>query len=179
MIAFVTGGAASGKSMLAERIAASHPGPRVYLATMRAEGAEALARIERHRLQRAHAHFTLVERPCGVDDAALPADAAQGCVLLEDLGNLVANEMFPADGPPRDADETADAVTRQVVALERRCALLVVVSPEAGAGTVEPGSPTEAYLRALGTCACRVAARATEAHLCVAGASICLKGVPR
>lgn len=61
MIALVTGGASSGKSEFAERLALSLPGPHVYAATMRREGAEAEERIARHRLQREGAGFKTVE----------------------------------------------------------------------------------------------------------------------
>ncbi len=55
MLILVTGGAASGKSAYAEALfkRLSGSAPRFYVATMRPFGAEAAARIERHRKQRA------------------------------------------------------------------------------------------------------------------------------
>ena len=95
MIVLVTGGASSGKSAFAERVACALPAPHVYLATMQGAGAEAAARIERHRALRAGKGFETVECPNMLESLAHSGSLPdQGTVLLEDLGNLAANEMF-------------------------------------------------------------------------------------
>ena len=57
----VTGGSASGKSSLAERLAVQGPPPWTYVATMRPWGAEARARIDRHRRLRRGRGFETLE----------------------------------------------------------------------------------------------------------------------
>ena len=96
----VCGGAASGKSAYAESMLCRLSGdaPRIYLATMMPFGDEAASRIARHRAQRAGAGFETRECPCGLPDVSVPPDSA---VLLEDIGNLCANELFGADPPGR------------------------------------------------------------------------------
>lgn len=101
------GGSGSGKSAWAEKTllaeAARIPGSRaVYLATMEAFSPEAAARIARHREMRARhgkaagLEFVTVERTADIGGAAvLPGDF----VLLEDLGNLLANEIWSPPEP--------------------------------------------------------------------------------
>ncbi len=122
MLTLVIGGSGSGKSACAEslllRSAASR---RVYLATMMPYGAEAAERVRRHRSMRENKGFLTVERYTDLEHLTLPPDCA---VLLEDLGNLCANELFsPAGGG-------ADAVLRGVTHLARVCRELIVVSNE-------------------------------------------------
>lgn len=64
---------------------------RVYIATMQVYDEESVQRVARHRAQRANKGFTTIE--CEKDLAS--ADVPEGSVvLLEDLVNLMANEMF-------------------------------------------------------------------------------------
>lgn len=109
----VWGGSGSGKSAWAERMllseAAAVPDSRaVYLATMERSSPEAAARIERHRAMRSRhgaetgRAFVTVEQTVDIGGAAvLPGDF----VLLEDLGNLLANEIWsPAGVGPGGAE---------------------------------------------------------------------------
>ena len=91
----VIGGAASGKSRFAEEWVMRLPGKRIYLATMEALDAESEARIARHRLLRAGRGFETLECSLDLSHCAVP-DRAN--VLLEDLPNLLANEMFRPGG---------------------------------------------------------------------------------
>ena len=94
MLTLVLGGAASGKSAYAESLVLKTGLPRYYLATMQVWDAECAARVEKHRKMRAQKQFETLECPLHLDRLALPG---RGTVLLEDLGNLVANELY-SDG---------------------------------------------------------------------------------
>ncbi len=87
------GGAASGKSRYAEDLlcALSGEGPRIYLATMEAMDEESRARVRRHRALRQNKGFSTLECPRDLDGLTIPVGSS---VLLEDLGNLWANELF-------------------------------------------------------------------------------------
>ena len=114
MILLVTGGSGCGKSFWAERVMARLPGPRVYLATMACADEESRRRVARHRAQRAHLDFETVERPTDLGGVRIPPEAA---VLLEDLPNLLANEMFAGGDPGRIAPQLealADCVAEVV-----------------------------------------------------------------
>lgn len=139
MILLVTGGSGCGKSTWAEaQISALEGDQRVYLATMLARDGESLRRVARHRAQRRHLGFETLE--CPVDIAS--AEIAPGSVvLLEDLVNLVANEMF----------EGGD-VERVIPALEvlaGKCRHLVMVTNDVFSDGVRYGDSVDAYLRAL------------------------------
>ena len=153
MIALVTGGASSGKSAFAETLAISLPGPHIYLATMRHGDAETEARIERHRLQRAGKGFTTVEADSSV--CTLPEE---GTVLLEDLGNLVAN------GWDLDLDRLF------------ACGNVVVVGNEVGCDGASYDAFTRDYIRQIGALACSIAERADVVVEVVAGIPHAVKG---
>ena len=92
MICLITGGSGCGKSTWAEKLVRSLPaGDRVYIATMQVYDRESEIRVQRHRAQRAGLGFRTVE--CEKDLAAVHVQA-KSVVLLEDLVNLTANEMF-------------------------------------------------------------------------------------
>lgn len=104
MLTLVLGGAASGKSAYAESLVLKTGLPRYYLATMQVWDAECAARVEKHRKMRAQKQFETLECPLHLDRLALPD---RGTVLLEDLGNLVANELYSPGGAGK---HTAEAV---------------------------------------------------------------------
>jgi len=61
-LTLLLGGAASGKTALAETLARATGLPRVYIATAQAFDAEMKAKIEKHRLDRG-AGWTTIEAP--------------------------------------------------------------------------------------------------------------------
>ena len=69
--------------------------PRTYLATMQVWTLSVLPCVARHRAMRAQKQFDTVECPLHLDRLILPR---RGTVLLEDLGNLTANELYAPDG---------------------------------------------------------------------------------
>ena len=141
----VCGGAASGKSAYAESMLCRLSGdaPRIYLATMMPFGDEAASRIARHRAQRAGAGFETRECPCGLPDVSVPPDSA---VLLEDIGNLCANELFD---PAGIGDGAAEAIVRGAEALARRCRCLVIVTNEVCSGGTDYAGDTLRYMNVL------------------------------
>ncbi len=152
----VYGGSGSGKSAWAEKRllseAAQKEGSRaVYLATMETSSPEAAARIERHRAMRtkhgaaAGLMFETVERTVDIGGAAArPGDY----ILLEDLGNLLANEIWSPAGVGADGAE--ERIFTGLCALADRAALLVIVSNDifSDGGGYDPD--TMDYIRILG-----------------------------
>ncbi len=119
MFSIVTGGSASGKSEYAENIV-PNTGSRVYLATMEPFGAEAETRIARHRKLREGKGFQTIECPVNIGNCF---EACRGRhVLLEDLPNLVANEMFSSH-----AHGTA-GIAEQILELARISESLICVT---------------------------------------------------
>ena len=139
MIVLVTGGSGSGKSTWAEKLVASLPNEnRVYIATMQVYDAESVKRVERHRAQRADKGFRTIER----EKDLASADIAEGSVvLLEDLVNLMANEMF--DGG--DVSRIVPALN----ILAKKCRHLIMVTNDIFSDGMEYAESTQEYIRQL------------------------------
>lgn len=171
LVTFVTGGAASGKSALAERLCArSGARPLVYVATMDPTGREARERVRRHRALRAGKGFLVVERQRDLSGVRVPADSA---VLLEDLGNLAANELFAPGG---DEELAFLRMRAGVESLAASCARLVVVGNDVHADGVVYDEGTAAYLRLLARANAWFCERAACAVETVFGIPVWLKG---
>lgn len=167
MLTFIIGGAGSGKSALAERLVQTLPGRRIYLAAMEVSDAESEKRVARHRALRAGHGFETVEQPCHLERAAIPPGAN---VLLEDLSNLLANELFsPAGGG-------AAAALRGVEAVLASAAHLTIVANEVFAGGADYAGETLRYLQALARLSRVLAARADTVVEVVCGLPNVLKG---
>ena len=167
MIALITGGSGSGKSAYAERLAMTSPGTaRVYLATMKPwEDDETKKRIARHRAMRADKGFATLEQSMDLCAARLPAGA---CVLLEDLPNLVANEMF-------DGGDTGRLIP-SLDMLADRCRSLIVVTDNISEDGILYDESTAAYLRLLNDVTAHLADQAELVAEVVCGIPIPVKG---
>lgn len=172
MLTLVVGGAASGKSAYAERLVLQTALPRYYLATMQVWDAECAARVEKHRRMRAEKQFETLECPLHLGTVRLPA---RGTALLEDLGNLTANELYD----PAGAGETAaSAILDGLDKLAAQCEHLVVVSNEVFSGGANYAGDTDRYLKALAQVNNALAARADAVVRVVCGIPVYHKGGP-
>ena len=173
MRVLVVGGAGSGKSAVAERIACALAHERTYVATMRRDGREALARIARHRALRASKGFVTRECP----DRLPAGERRPGVALVEDLGNLVANGLFAAGGSTRDPAEVERRILAQVDDCSWSFDHLVVVSNEVGAEGRSAFGGTRAWVQLVGTLNCKLATSFDAVAEVVAGQTVPLKGV--
>lgn len=169
-IILVLGGARSGKSEVAERLAAAQGRPVTYLATGPApEGDPDWAeRVARHR-DRRPAEWTTVELGPGGDIAAALA-AFGGALLIDSLGTWVAG--LSGFGAEVDRDVLTDAL----VARRDAGHPTVVVSEEVGLGVHPSTSAGREFRDALGALNRRVADVADDVHLVVAGRTLRLSG---
>lgn len=173
----VTGGSGSGKSAFAERTLLSlGEGRPVYLATMDQRDEESLRRIARHREMRqrhgaaAGKSFVTVERPVDIGGAAVEAG---DCVLLEDLGNLLSNEIWSPAGAGAAAEE---AILTGIDSILDRAALLVVVTNEIFSDGAEWTGDMDRYVRGLGRLNRALAVRAETVVEVVCGIPVYKKG---
>ena len=118
----------SGKSLLAEQLAAELAGERekVYIATMIPYGEEGRKRVEKHRRMREGKGFVTIERPCGVE-ALIPELRGKDC-LLECMSNLVGNEMYSEKNRDTEDEVLAGRIASSVCALSGAAANLTVVT---------------------------------------------------
>ena len=176
MMTLVIGGAASGKSAFAESLCLECSGPRVYVATMDATGEAGARRVARHRVLREGKGFETLERTRGIEALAMQVPA--GCtLLLEDVGNLMANELFagaPACEP--DAEGAVRAASRGIEALLAAARDAVVVTVDVFRDGVRYDEGTETWRRAVAQVNARVAARADRVVEVVCGIPVWVKG---
>lgn len=151
MLILVTGGAASGKSAYAERLAVRismdtdtvADAKRVYLATMLNNDTVDASRIHAHRMRRKEMDFETVELPR--DILKMKVEGEQ-IVLLECLSNLLANEMFGGTKLPQEK------ILSDIRALYRRKETrhLLIVTNEVFSDGIRYDDTTEAYIHTLG-----------------------------
>ncbi|MFX1736335.1 bifunctional adenosylcobinamide kinase/adenosylcobinamide-phosphate guanylyltransferase [Paraburkholderia sp. A1RI_3L] len=173
-LSFIVGGARSGKSAHAERLAAASGLAVTYIATAQIADDEFAARVEHHRARRP-AQWEVVEAPLDLAGALAAAAQPERCVLIDCLTLWLANLLCPPDGcaPRADAQARLDAF---VATCGEAAGKVIVVSNEIGLGVVPLGAVTRHYVDELGRLNQRIAALATHATLMVAGLPLVLKG---
>ena len=160
MLTLAIGGSASGKSEYAEQCVLSLDGARIYIATMQPFGKEAEERILKHRQMRKNKGFETIECYTGLQNLKIPPGSN---VLLEDLGNLMANEIFSPEGRgPR-------AVRDGIDALIPACAHLTIVTNEIFSGGTDYTEETLHYMRELAAMNRYIASRADRVTEIVCG----------
>lgn len=181
-ITLITGGARSGKSRLAEEMAAQNGGPVVYIATAAVYDEEMAQRVSNHRRRRPENWLT-VEETLDLDQALDRVPPQTAFVVLDCLTLWLTNRLL------RDYSEQAPAsehsrLEREILAeLEAFCQRLsrapfstVIVSNEVGCGIV-PENPLARVFRDLaGRAGQLVAARAGSVYMAVAGLALKVKG---
>ncbi len=174
MLTLLLGGARSGKSRLAERLA-SRVERVCYLATSQpGDDSEMLARIERHRTRRPGSWLT-VEEPLALADAIERAAPRQDAILVDCLTIWLSNLFWEH----RDRDlgcvvDLLDCELNRVRACAHACHI-ILVSNEVGSGTVPEARVTRDFRDAHGLMNQRAAELADEVILTVAGLPLYLK----
>ena len=162
-LTLLTGGARSGKSDLAVRLAAAEDAPVVFIATAEAIDDDMSARIARHQRDRP-ADWALVEEPRDLASAITAAPDGT-TVILDCLTLWVANLMHDSV-PAGDIEARARAASDLAKA---RSGLSVVVTNEVGSGIHPPTELGRAYADTLGRVNVIWSRAAHRASLVVAG----------
>ncbi len=168
MLIYVYGGSGSGKSAYAEqRIVDSGEAVRYYVATMEPFGEEGRRRIARHRTLREGKGFLTIECPVCIEQLELEV---RGAVLVEDLSNLLANEIWSAKG--RGWEHTAvlsETIADACVQLSHQHARVVVVGNDVYRDGDASTPEMARYIDLLAACQQRIAAHADEVIEVVCG----------
>ncbi len=172
----VSGGAGSGKSAWAEertvRRSGVSGGRLVYLATMhRSSDPETMERIARHRRLRAGKGFLTIEKESHLSEL-LPLIRPGDQILLEDLGNLLANELF-TPSPRNEGEIFADLESLAKAAGE--AGSLTVVTDEVGCDGAAYAPETVGYIRRLGRLNAALAGASRAVLRLVAGIPVVIK----
>ncbi|GGJ90343.1 bifunctional adenosylcobinamide kinase/adenosylcobinamide-phosphate guanylyltransferase [Pseudomonas matsuisoli] len=172
MFELILGGARSGKSRLAERLASEAGLAVTYIATSQSLDGEMHARIEGHRARRP-VEWGLVEEPVALARVLHEHAAADRCLLVDCLTLWLTNLLLldDSDALPRERDALLDCV-------EHLPGRVIMVSNETGLGVVPMGELSRRYVDEAGTLHQALAARAGRVAFCIAGLPMVLKGEP-
>jgi adenosylcobinamide kinase/adenosylcobinamide-phosphate guanylyltransferase len=165
--ALVLGGARSGKSAFAERLAAEHGESVLYVATAEAGDAGLEERVLEHRRRRPGSWGTL-ELGGGDLSGVFEAAGGWGSVLLDSLTLWVSARMYGGE----DGETTLEDLDRFLRRAGEEGRPLIVVSDEVGLGVVPESAAGRRFRDLLGLANQRVAAASQEVYLCVAGTAI-------
>ncbi|MCT4702060.1 bifunctional adenosylcobinamide kinase/adenosylcobinamide-phosphate guanylyltransferase [Enterobacteriaceae bacterium H20N1] len=181
MMYLITGGARSGKSSHAERLAAASE--RVlYIATSKVFDEEMAARIQHHRDARP-AHWRTVERYRDLNGVIGAENDPQEAILLECITTLITNIMFDAaGGAPEDEWDFVSVeqqVNQQIDVLLAACAAspapVYLVTNEVGMGIVPENRLARHFRDIAGRVNQRLALAAEEVWLVVSGIGVKIK----
>jgi adenosyl cobinamide kinase/adenosyl cobinamide phosphate guanylyltransferase len=163
------GGARSGKSAMAVRLAETSGAAVTFIATALAGDGEMALRIERHRESRP-AEWRTVEAP--VDLLGAVQSAGGGEFLVVDCLTLWVSNLLGQGAVAADIDAAAAAVVQSLRG--REC---VVVTNEVGLGIVPVNELARGFRDTLGSVNALFAATADKAVLMVAGRALDLSDV--
>ncbi len=162
----ITGGARSGKSALAERLALKPTGTAVYIATAEAKDAEMSDRIAQHRARRGTA-WTDIHAPIDLVQALRRSDGETP--RLVDCLTLWLTNLMLSDADWRTA---GDALASEI---KQQTAPVVIVTNEVGGGIVPEHKLAREFRDAAGWLNQTIAQAVDEVWLSVAGYPVKVK----
>lgn len=166
----VLGGARSGKSSFAQRLAENSGKQPLLIATAEAYDAEMAARIDKHKAERS-AGWRVVEEPHALS-LALRCTAAAETVIVVDCVTLWLSNILLAGA---DVEAEGDLLADQVGAL---MGSVIFVSNEVGAGIVPDNALSRSFRDAQGRLNQKLAAACESVVLVAAGLPLVLKPAP-
>jgi adenosylcobinamide kinase/adenosylcobinamide-phosphate guanylyltransferase len=167
---FITGGARSGKSRLAERLAENEGKPLCYIATGQPADTEMAERIAAHKARRGE-KWSTVEEPVLLTEALKTADGRFRAIMVDCITLWLTNLLLAHE----DADRTLEEVGKLAELLPELTTPLILVSNEVGMGIV-PDNPLARTFRDLAGRANEIlAAAADEVYVTISGIPLRLK----
>ena len=181
-ITLILGGARSGKSSYAEKLALAQRMPVTYLATADCGDAEMAKRIELHKTRRPAEWNTWEGLPLELADAV---SSSRGLLLLDCLTMWLTRLFLASPASENGTEEEWGAAEAKISAeTERLCdsvregTSLIIVSNEVGFGLVPPYLMGRRFRDMQGRINQICARRADGAALVVAGYPLWVKGGP-
>ena len=170
MITLILGGARSGKSRYAERLAQAKQKPVLYIATATALDDEMAARIAHHQQQRP-ADWHLLECPLKLSEA-LAAEAQKNQIILVDCLTLwLNNQLF--NFPQQSFTELFNEL---IASTQNAQADIILVANEVGLGIIPLGEISRTFVDEAGRLNQRIAQIADQVFFIAAGLPLQLKG---
>ena len=168
------GGARSGKSAYAQRLAEGMAERVLFVATAQALDEEMQARIEAHRRARPR-HWRTIEATVGLGREIAGKVGEAQVVVIDCLTLLVSNLLLENPEPVAAEERVRREVEDLVACVRTAAATFIVISNEVGLGLVPDNAVGRLYRDLLGTANQRMAAEADEVYLMVAGIPLRVK----
>lgn len=165
----VLGGARSGKTGFAERLALRAGTRPAYLATAQALDAEMRDRVESHKQQRAQV-FATIEEPIRLSAAIAEAARSHDAILVDCLTLWITNLIVANDNVAAAVDELLATLAATTTAR------VILVSNEVGLGIVPDNAMARMFRDLAGSAHQRIAEICDDAYFVVAGLPMVLKG---
>ncbi|GLV56744.1 adenosylcobinamide kinase/adenosylcobinamide phosphate guanyltransferase [Dictyobacter sp. S3.2.2.5] len=185
-LVLLLGGARSGKSTFAERLATTSGRSVAFIATAMAIDEDMRDRIARHQSSRP-TDWRTIEEPLHLAKALRQAAAVADVVILDCLTVWLSNWLFAQGNSAQLEDDNTISAQHYAGALQEIDALLqvvsewepgktlVVVSNEVGLGIVPAYALGRVYRDVLGLVNQRIAAAAIRVYLMMAGLGVDIK----
>jgi adenosylcobinamide kinase/adenosylcobinamide-phosphate guanylyltransferase len=165
----VLGGARSGKTGFAERLAIGSGTSPVYLATAEALDAEMSERVATHRRAR-EGRFTTIEEPIELSIAIIKAAKSHDVILVDCLTLWITNLLIGGHDVAALVDELGETL-----ALVSQ-AKVILVSNEVGLGIVPDNAMARNFRDLAGSAHQRLAEICAEVYFVAAGLPMMMKG---
>ena len=172
----VTGGARSGKSSFAEKLAKEANKDVTYLATCQALDEEMTLRIEEHKKRRPK-NWKTIEEPLNASSVIEKEGKSDRVILLDCLALLVANLIFSkGDSTSELIDQAVLNEIKTLAKISKDApASVIIVTNEVGMGIVPEYPLGRAYRDTLGKANQILASEADEVYLLVCGIPVNVK----
>jgi adenosylcobinamide kinase/adenosylcobinamide-phosphate guanylyltransferase len=165
----ILGGARSGKTGFAERMAMRAGEAPLYLATAQALDTEMAERVRLHQEQR-HKRFSTLEEPVALSQALKAATRKHDVILVDCLTLWITNLLGTNENIAEAVDELVATLT------EITGTRVLLVSNEVGLGIVPDNAMARMFRDLAGAAHQRLAEICEEVHFIVAGLPMTLKG---
>jgi len=170
MLQLILGGARSGKSRLAEKLATDSGLSVTYIATSQPLDGEMTARVAHHR-ERRPSEWGLIEEPVELARVLKENATPNHCLLIDCLTLWLTNLLMLED--PDRLNHEREALLQTLATLPGE---IIFVSNETGLGVVPLGELTRRYVDEAGWLHQALAERCQRVVLTVAGLPLTLKG---
>jgi adenosylcobinamide kinase/adenosylcobinamide-phosphate guanylyltransferase len=178
-LTLILGGARSGKSSYAEKLAKDSGFPVTYIATAQVYDDEFKLRVQHHKDSRPK-NWQLIETPHHLSDALqantrAASRASKNCIIVDCLTLWLAQCICPDCAPPEGVD-WAEQRDKFLAILPKLQGNIILVSNEVGMGIVPLGEINRQFQDEQGRLNQAVAGIADEVVFVAAGLPLKLKG---
>ncbi len=172
-ITLILGGARSGKSAYAEKLAADSQLPVTYIATAQVYDDEFKQRVQHHKNRRP-TDWTLVEEPHHLTQTLTKLATSNRCIIVDCLTLWLAQWICPDCNPPKDSTWQSERESF-LKTLARLDGKIILVSNEVGMGIVPLGEINRHFQDEQGRLNQAVAGVANHVTFVAAGLPLKLK----